>query len=308
MNLFKLAGLVDDKGIPKYPKTFDELAQTAQIIKQKTGKAGMFIPTKDRIGGWHFTAIALAFGAELEKQDNGKWISGMSSPEAVAALSYVKDLKWKYNVLLPSVLLGWGDWIKNFATDEVGMVLAAPDALNKPVNDYKMSKDSIAMAPIPAGPKTQSSLTGGNAFFLAPNATEAQIDASFKLFEIMGYSPKSDAATMAGIEQGIKDKVSKNMPAGLQGLPIYTNRDRVDSEAILNEKYMNVNYDLFKPYYEGAFKSIKAEEPYYAQEMYSLLDACIQNVITDKSADPKALLDKASSDFQTKFLDKIKVK
>ncbi|MBC8060072.1 MAG: ABC transporter substrate-binding protein [Clostridiaceae bacterium] len=308
MNLFKQAGLIDDMGLPKYPKTFEDLALTARTIKQKTGKAGMFIPTKDHVGGWHFTAIAWAFGAEFEKQENGKMVSGMNSPEAVAALQYVKELKWKYDVLLPSALLSWGDWIKNFATDEVGMVLGAPDALNNPVNDYKMSKDAIAMAPFPNGPKGQYSLTGGNAFFLAPNATKDQIDAAFKLFEVMGYSPKSDADTMAGTEQGLKDKVAKNVPAGLQGLPIYTNKDRVDAETTLNKKYMNVNYDLFKPYYEGAFKSIKAEEPYNAQDMYALFDTCIQNVITDKNSDPKALLDKASSDFQTKFLDKIKVK
>lgn len=38
VNLFKEAGLLDDKGIPKFPKTYEELAETAQIIKQRPAK------------------------------------------------------------------------------------------------------------------------------------------------------------------------------------------------------------------------------------------------------------------------------
>lgn len=41
--LFKQAGLLDENGIPKYPKTWDELAETAKTIKDKTGKAGFAI-------------------------------------------------------------------------------------------------------------------------------------------------------------------------------------------------------------------------------------------------------------------------
>ncbi|MBC8060057.1 MAG: extracellular solute-binding protein, partial [Clostridiaceae bacterium] len=62
VKLFKDAGLVDDKGLPKYPKTWDELAKTAKIIKDKTGQAGIDILAKDAAGGWLFTNIAWDFG------------------------------------------------------------------------------------------------------------------------------------------------------------------------------------------------------------------------------------------------------
>lgn len=306
MNLFKKAGLVDDKGLPLYPKTFDELAQDAVTIKQKTGKAGFFFPTKDHVGGWHFQELAWAFGAQFENQKDGKWVSGINSPESVAALQYIKDLKWKYNVLLPNALMGWSDWIKNFGTDQVGMVFAATDALMNPVNDYKMSKDAIAMCPIPSGPSAQYSLMGGNAYCIAPNATADQIDAVFKLFQVMGYSPKADKDSLAGMESQFKDQSAKGIPVGLPGLPIWTNKERVDAENALYTKYRNVNYDLFKPYYDSAFKNVRVEEPYNTQELYGELDNCLQQVITNKNADPQKVLDKASQDFQTKYLDKIK--
>jgi ABC-type glycerol-3-phosphate transport system substrate-binding protein len=306
MNLFKQAGLVDDKGLPKYPRTFDELAQTAKIIKDKTGKAGMFFPTKDHVGGWHFVALAWSFGAEFEKQVNGKWVSGLDSPEAIAALQYVKDLKWKYDVLLPSALLSWGDWIKNFGTDQVGMTFAAPDALRNPVNDYKMSKDAIAMAPIPQGPKGQFSLMGGSTFMFAANNTPEQTDACFKLIDVIGRGTSVDPDSMAAFDSELKDQNSKNYPVGPKPIAIWSDKTRLAAEDAIYKKYTNVNMDLFKPYYDTAFKGLKPEEPYNTQDLYGLLDTCLQVVITDKNADPKALLENASKEFQTKFLDKAK--
>lgn len=52
--LFTKAGLVNDDGSPKVPDTYEELAEYAKIIKEKTGKAGYVIPTINNCGGWHF--------------------------------------------------------------------------------------------------------------------------------------------------------------------------------------------------------------------------------------------------------------
>ena len=41
VELFEQAGLVDENGYPIYPKTWDELAETAKTIKDATGSAGL---------------------------------------------------------------------------------------------------------------------------------------------------------------------------------------------------------------------------------------------------------------------------
>ncbi|HYE08580.1 MAG TPA: extracellular solute-binding protein, partial [Patescibacteria group bacterium] len=41
VEMFEKAGLVDANGAPKYPKTWEELAQCAKTIKDKTGSAGI---------------------------------------------------------------------------------------------------------------------------------------------------------------------------------------------------------------------------------------------------------------------------
>ena len=48
---------------------------------------------------------------------------------------------------------------------------------------------------------------------------------------------------------------------------------------------------------------LKPEEPVCAQELYGILDGCIQEVLTNKDADCAALIKKASSDFQMNYLD-----
>ena len=51
-DLFKKAGLVDSEGYVMIPDTYEQLAEYAKIIKEKTGKAGFAMPTMKNAGGW----------------------------------------------------------------------------------------------------------------------------------------------------------------------------------------------------------------------------------------------------------------
>lgn len=51
VEMFRQADWVMEAGVPIYPKTYEELAQTAKKIKDATGKAGIVLPTRDRQGG-----------------------------------------------------------------------------------------------------------------------------------------------------------------------------------------------------------------------------------------------------------------
>jgi multiple sugar transport system substrate-binding protein len=168
VNLFKKAGLVDANGVPKYPQTYDELLQTAKTIKDKTGKAGFFYPTKNNQGGWMFMNIAWAYGAEFEQQQaDGKWKAIFNSPEAVQALQVIHDMKWKYDVLPANNLVDISDGFRMLGTDQVGMEFGSFDWVQNPINDYKMSKDNEALSRMPAGPKGRIALTGGSALMFS---------------------------------------------------------------------------------------------------------------------------------------------
>lgn len=304
VNLFREAGLLDEKGVPLFPKTYDELAETAKIIKDRTGKAGLYFPGKNNQAGWYFMNIAWAFGAEFEQKVDGKWKAVFNSPEAVAALQYIKDLKWKYDVLNSNILTDVSELFKLFGTDQVGMSFGTLDWMNVPVNDYQMSKDNMAMSALPAGPSGNATLMGGNLFMLAPGTTPEQQDAAIKWLEVTGYTSKTDTLDLKGLEENYILHRDSGRIVGPLGLQVWVNRDRVNAEKVVRDKYITVNMDLWQDFIDNGATGMRAEEPVNCQELYKALDVAIQTVVTDINADPQAVMDKLVEDFQRDYLDK----
>ena len=76
----------------------------------------------------------------------------------------------------------------------------------------------------------------------------------------------------------------------------------------LNDEYKNININHVRLYNEAQTNGtveVQSEEPVCAQDLYGILDNCIQNVLTNEDADCAALLEKANSDFQSNFLNNI---
>ncbi len=71
-------------------------------------------------------------------------------------------------------------------------------------------------------------------------------------------------------------------------------------------KNTNINLNHVRLYNEFAANptcEVRAEEPVSCQELYKILDSCLQEVLTNKDADVKTVLEKANSDFQLNYLD-----
>ena len=183
VEVFEEAGLVDENGYPIYPKTWDELAETAKTIKDKTGSAGICLLAKDNAGGWHFSNIAWAFGATLcTDNGDGTFTAHLDSDEAIAAMEYVKSLKWDYDVLTADPTNeDWGTGFTELGTGAAAMYIAANDAVNQPTQVNGLPEDKLAMCPIPEGPGGQYSLYGGTPYMFSKDATEDEINASFRL-------------------------------------------------------------------------------------------------------------------------------
>ncbi|GFP78460.1 ABC transporter substrate-binding protein [Clostridium fungisolvens] len=299
IKLFKQAGLMDGD-IPKYPKTMDELAQTAATIKQKTGKAGIVLLSKDNSGGWHFSNIAWAFGAKLQVEENGKWKSNLNSKEAVAAMQYVKDLKWKYNAVTDEILQDWTSGMQAIGTSNAAMYFAAQDGVNVPTKDYGLSKDDLALVPFPAGPGGQYSLMGGTPYMFSSTASKDEIDGALKFIEIMGKAPVLNADTEKGLKDDADYRKKNNIPV-IPSFQVWTNKDYLDKVEEIRKANENINYNLFKDYFSNVPKTLHTEEPNLTQDMYAELYPVIQAVLTNKDANVQALMDKANSNFQQKL-------
>ncbi|KUO74095.1 MAG: sugar ABC transporter substrate-binding protein [Clostridia bacterium BRH_c25] len=301
VELFEKAGLVDANGVPQYPKTWDELAQTAKTIKDKTGSAGICILAKDNAGGWHYSSIAWAFGAHMEVEKDGKWIAQLNSPENIAAMSFVKDLQWKYGVLTANPTNeDWGTGFKALGTGEAAMYIGANDAVNQPTQVNKLDVKKLALVPLPAGPGGQYSLMGGTPYMFSAKATSEEVKAALKYIEIMGKAPVATEESIAGMDADAKSKVASGTPV-IPDFPAWTAPDFLKAKEEVIAKNSNVDMALYNDYYSMLKKqgNLHLEEPKLTQDMYAELTKVLQAVLTDKNADVTKLLDTANANLQS---------
>jgi ABC-type glycerol-3-phosphate transport system substrate-binding protein len=298
--LFREAGLVDSNGLPIYPKTWDELALTAQTIKQKTGVPGMAFFGTTNQGGWMFTNLAWSFGAELEVQRNGRWIAQLNSPEAVQAMNYIKDLKWRYDALTadPSTE-NFYTAVQKLGTGTVAMMTGHTSAFASPTYQNGLPVGDLGTAPMPAGPKGQYALAGGGSYYFAKNATSEQVIAALRFMEYLGWAPVVTEESVAGIRNTAESNKQLGIPV-VPGISVWNDAAYNKAMEDAMAPFYNVDMRLYNDMYAAARRPgyFYPEEPMLTQDLYAELDKVIQAVVTDRNANVQALLDVAQRNFQ----------
>ncbi|MBO5007986.1 MAG: extracellular solute-binding protein [Clostridia bacterium] len=308
VEMFEAAGLLEADGTPKQPKDLYEMVDFAVKIKKATGKPGLVFPTAGNNGGWIFNPVAWSFGVDFMEQDaDGKWKATFNTPEAVEALQFIKDLKWKYDILPSNTLINGEEMYKTFATGNAGMVIAAGDMPGRMVK-YGMTPDQLGIMAFPAGPKRHVTLMGGTFTAIEPNATKDQIEASIRWTE-SSNNFKLTSEYKTNQEKSIQNQLSNNQLVGIKNMSVWSK----DSEALkfqhqLIDENANSNPNhvrLYNEFVANCPAELQAEEPVCAQGLYSTLDGCIQEVLANKEADCAELIAKAASDFQSNYLDNL---
>lgn len=301
VQLFEQAGLVDADGYPIYPKTWTELAETAKKIKDATGSAGLCLLAKDNAGGWHFSNIAWAFGATLTTEENGKFVANVDSAEAIAAMEYVKSLRWEYDVLTPDPTNeDWGSGFVNLGTGAAAMYIGANDAVNQPTQVNGLAVDKLAMCALPAGPSGQQySLSGGTPYMFSKNATPEQINAALDYLEVMGKAPVATDDAIAGMRADAQNRVANGVPV-IPRFPCWIAEDVLAAEDSIVAEFGNVDPKLYDNYFTTIKKAgnLRLEEVGSAQDLYAELTKVLQAVVTDKNADVAALMKTADENYQ----------
>ena len=300
LEILEKAGYVAEDGTPHQPATFEELAQMAKDIKEKTGTTGFMMPTMSNQGGWRFTPIAWAYGVKFMEQDkDGKWNATFNSPECIEALQFVKDLKWKYNVFSESMLIDESKVRNAFGAGETAMVFAEGAQADRFIS-AGLSKDSIGFIQLPAGPKRHVTLVGGSYIVFNDKATDAQIDAAFEYLDWNGDGRLFNDEVKEEIKSSVQTKVDNNKFVGVLTASPYTDSDPKRAYEIqLNTVDMtNININHVKLYNDQSNIEWQHEEPVEAQALYAVLDNAIQAVLTDENADCAALIKEACENFQ----------
>lgn len=308
--LFEKAGLVDENGIPLFPTSWEDLAQKAKTIQDKTGVQGFFMPTMDGNGGWHFMNIAWAFGGKFEDCIDGKWTAVYNSPEMVKAFQYIHDLKWKYNVIGDNALVNVPTFRGLFAGGQVAMGIYAPsnerNNFSEIIEQNPLPLEAFSMCALPKGEDgTRRALMGGTLYMFSQTATQEQLDACFDWLEVCGFTPKLSDEKIKAMAADFKTDSENNYVVGATNAYVWSDKGYLDTIENARKDYVNIDQRKFAQYPDLENTTLCPEEPYCAQDLYRVIDDLLQRVILEENVDIQEMLDQSVSDFQFNFLDKI---
>ena len=188
-------------------------------------------------------------------------------------------------------------------------MLLVPGDFARRLPTYDMKPEQIGIMAMPSGPKKHVTLMGGGVFAISNKATKDQSDAGVRWLQTT-ETPNATDEYKLNLENEIKKKVGQNELVTIKGFSQWSD----DSEAVkfsdeMRTKYANANMNHVRLYNEFVENlgdcEIRPEEPVCAQELYGVFDNCIQEVLTNKDADPATILAKAKSDFQSNYLDNL---
>lgn len=313
INLFEEAGLMTEDGLPMCPTTLQELAEYGKIIKEKTGKAGLVFPASETYGGWLFTNIAWNFGAVGEnalevQQEDGRWVCNFTSDEAIAAMEYIKSLRWEYDILnADATTTDWAGAHSALGTGEAAMNFAANDSVEHPTANKGLPVDKFALIPFPAGPAGAYALTGGTCYMFSPDITADQALALMGYLKIIGRLPFLDDDIIAGMRADYAAMRDRNMPV-LPSISAWNDEAyNAKRQEIVNE-YSNVDMRLYDDFFNSLTDGsilLRGEEPVFAQQLYRELTSIVQRVITREDADVRKGMQQAQDAFQEYLDDEI---
>ena len=224
----------------------------------------------------------------------------------VDALQYISDLKWKHDIFFDNSLVDLTEYYKQFGIGNVGMILTAGNVTSQLVQ-YEMPLEDIGMMAFPAGPKRHVTLTGGYSATVADGASEEQVDIAIKWIEKTGNGYELNESVKKSIEDGYKTLAERNEAIGIDGLSVWSDETDIQKYSHeMRDKYRNIDINHVKLYNDSLTDTnidLQPEEPVCAQELYAVIDGIIQEILTNKNADIKGLVEKANADFQSNYLD-----
>ena len=317
IELFREAGLIDEAGLPIYPKTLQEMAELGQIIREKTGKAGLVFPASETYGGWLFTNIAWNFGcvgeSALEYQDeDGRWVCNFTSPECVAAMEFMRDLKWKYKwkydiLNADATTTDWAGAHSLLGTGEAAMNFAADDSVDQPTANKGLPVEDFALIPFPAGGAGRYALAGGTCYMFSPSITKDQGIALMAYLRVIGKLPFLDEAIIEGMRADYAAKRDRGAPV-IPAISAWNDEEYNAAKQAIVDEYSNVDMRLYSDFFDSISAgtiTLKSAEPVFAQQLYRELTAVIQRMITREGADVMKALQKAQDSFQEYLDDEI---
>ena len=194
------------------------------------------------------------------------------------------------------------------AAKPVDGVLAAMMIRDVPYSGYSYGLDNSKLyaTKMPKGDAGRFTQMGGNLWMFSKNSTPEQIEAGFKWLEFTGFAPEMTAEQEQKFREDCQNTITNNgVIVERDSFDVWTNPETLEKRRAIRKEYANVDYNDYKNYFEATDVEVKLEPAACAQQLYAVIDGCIQEVITNENADVDKLISDACKDFQQNHLDKM---
>jgi multiple sugar transport system substrate-binding protein len=293
--LFEQAGLDPDSP----PTTWDEVREAAKAIADATGQAGFAQMSQSNTGGWMLTTLTYALGGRMQTGSGDDVQATINNPGTKKGLEMLKAMRWEDNSMGSNFLFDWGGINQEFAAGKVGMYMGGSDVYNSLVTENNIDPATFGLTVLPLDGADSGVLGGGTVMAVRGDASPEEIAAAVKWVDFFYMSKLVDEESAKADAKALADS---DAPVGTPALPIFSAEQLATSDAWVAE-YVNVPLEQMRLFKDNIFEqALVPEPPAHTQEMYAILDAVVQAVLTDQDADIDGLLDDANADV-TALLD-----
>ncbi len=288
--LFEKAGLDPDDP----PTTWDEVRADAKAIADKTGKAGYVQMSTNNTGGWMLTTLTYALGGRIESEDGSE--ASIDNNATRQGLQLLHDMRWEDDSMGKNTSFEWGTVNEAFAAGKVGMYMSGSDVYNALVTTNQVDPASYGLAALPLADSSDAGILGGGSVAaVSAKASPAEQEAAVKWNDF--YRERKNYDPEAAVADAEVLKANKQ-PIGTPTLPVFDQATWQKVQDAL-KPYVNVPQDQMTSFSQGVFDQQLVPEPAaHTQEVYGILDAVVQKVLTDQDADIDALLSAANEKAQ----------
>ncbi|WP_166999437.1 extracellular solute-binding protein [Paramicrobacterium fandaimingii] len=186
--MFYRTDLFEKAGIEQ-PKTLDDLVAASAALQEANPDGtkafkGMYLPVADIHGmeSWLFT-----HGANYAHKEDGKWVSGLDTPEAKAALEQLQSI-WETSALgaLDAKETAGNPWVP-YNNGEVAMFSYRVFAQESISDELRDVTSVMALPPVEAGGESHQFLGGSNVGISANSSQKELAAKAMKLILSEGF-------------------------------------------------------------------------------------------------------------------------